>query len=65
MGPFDALNRSESAKTATELASITGGDRLLIGTSFRSCRAEFRPLILSSPHLEAIGCHTVGNRDTL
>lgn len=30
MGLFDALNKSESAKTATELAGITGGDKLLI-----------------------------------
>ena len=31
MGLFDVLNKSESVKTATELASITGGDKLLIG----------------------------------
>ncbi|KAF6231715.1 hypothetical protein HO173_010017 [Letharia columbiana] len=30
MGLIDALNKSESPMTATELASITGGDKLLI-----------------------------------
>ena len=33
MGLFDALNASESAKTATELASIVGGDKTLIGSA--------------------------------
>ena len=33
MGLFHALNKSDNAKTATELASITGGDKLLIGIS--------------------------------
>lgn len=31
MGLFHALSENENAKTATELASITGGDKLLIG----------------------------------
>ena len=31
MGLFDILNKSGSGKTAGELASITGGDKLLIG----------------------------------
>ena len=33
MGLFDAINKSPSPKTATELAEITGGDKLLIGSS--------------------------------
>ena len=37
MGLFDILNKSESARTASELASITGGDKLLIGERFYFC----------------------------
>ena len=33
MGLFDAINESPSPKTATELAEITGGDKLLIGNA--------------------------------
>lgn len=66
MGLFDALNKSESAKTAAELASITGGDKLLIGNSSNQpCHAGFGRLIFSSPHPEAIGCHAYGNRDRI
>ena len=32
MGLFDALNRGTNRKIATKMASITGGDKLLIGT---------------------------------
>lgn len=40
MGLFDILNHSESGKTAGELATITGGDKLLIGEQFYPCHAR-------------------------
>ena len=64
MGLFGALNKSESPKTATELANIINGDKLLIGTSWIwPYRYGIRRLILSSPHSEATGCLAHSDRD--
>ena len=63
MGLFDTLNKSGSEKTAGELATITGGDKLLIGEQFYPCHARFQRLTLSSPYSEAIGCQAHSNRD--
>ena len=41
MDLFDILNQSESGKTASELATITGGDKLLIGEQFYPWHARF------------------------
>ena len=65
MGLFHILNESGSTKTATELASIIGGDKQLIGDRSRSCHARFQRLTLSSPHSEAIGYYTYSNRNRL
>ena len=40
MGLFEILNKSGSGKTAGELATITGGDKLLIGEQFYPCHAR-------------------------
>ena len=64
MGLFDAINKSPSPKTATELAEITGGDKLLIGSAqICSHHARFECLILFSPCPEAVDCYPYGHRD--